>query len=107
MLKSEFPTLIVGAGTVRTVEQVRLAVESGAAYLVSPGMNADVIAYALSIDCLHLPGVETPTEAETAMGLDCEVLKLFPASHLGGSSYLKALSAPMSGVAFVPAVALT
>lgn len=98
--------MLVGAGTVRTVEQAKAAVTAGAQFLVSPGLNPAVVKWARAKDMLHVPGVFTPTEAETAVVAGCRLLKLFPAGIVG-PAYLKALRAPLDDVEFVPTGGIT
>lgn len=93
--------MLVGAGTVRTVEQARAALEAGAQFTVAPGFNSDVVAHTQAKDILHLPGIFTPTEVETAVAAGCRMLKLFPSGVIG-PGYLKALRAPLDDVEFVP-----
>lgn len=95
--------MIVGAGTVRAVNQARMAREAGAQFLVSPNFDADAVAFARTNDLLHLPGVFTATEAQTAFAAGCRMLKLFPMEALpNGPAYLKALRAPLNDIDFVP-----
>jgi Entner-Doudoroff aldolase len=93
--------MLVGAGTVRTLAQADEALAAGAQFLVAPGFDAAVVARAQARDILHLPGVLTPTEVETAAAAGCRLLKLFPAGVMG-PAYLKALRAPLDDVDFVP-----
>lgn len=93
--------LLVGAGTVCTLEQVDEAIRVGAKFIVSPNLDLAVVAQAQARSLLHLPGVFTPTEALQASAAGTHLLKLFPA-EAGGPAYLKALLAPLSDLAFVP-----
>lgn len=93
--------LLVGAGTVRTADDVRNALGAGARFLVAPGLDLQAVTAAHDQDALILPGVFTATEAMAARAAGCRVLKLFPADALG-PSYLRALRAPLDDVAFVP-----
>lgn len=93
--------LLVGAGTVRSVDQVDLALNAGAQFLVSPNFDPDSVAYSQRRDVLHVPGVFTATEAQNAFVAGCRMLKLFPSEVLG-PKYLKALRAPLNDVDFVP-----
>ena len=93
--------MLVGAGTVRTVAQADEAIAAGAQFLVAPGFDAGVVARAQAKDILHLPGVLTPTEVETAVAAGCRMLKLFPAGTMG-PAYLKSLRAPLDDIDFVP-----
>ena len=93
--------MLVGAGTVRSLEQAKSALDAGAQFLVAPGFNPIVVDYAQNCDVLHLPGVFTPTEAETAVAAGCKMVKLFPSDTVG-PSHLKALRAPLDNIDFVP-----
>jgi 2-dehydro-3-deoxyphosphogluconate aldolase/(4S)-4-hydroxy-2-oxoglutarate aldolase len=91
----------VGAGTVRSREDGERALEAGASFLVSPGTDPDLVAWAAAEDIPHLPGVFTPTEIETARNAGAGPLKLFPAS-LGGPKYVAALLGPFPDAELVP-----
>lgn len=93
--------LWLGAGTVRSGDDARNALEAGARYLVSPGFMPQVARVAHDAGVVYLPGVLTPSEVETAMASGCTTVKLFPARPLG-PAYLKAIAAPLTGVSFVP-----
>lgn len=99
---SGLPGLLVGAGTIRSVEQARAAQRAGARFVVSPGLRADVVRYALAEGLAVSPGVCTPTEVEQALDLGVEVLKFFPAESFGGVGTLKALGAVYPDVPFMP-----
>lgn len=96
------PNVLVGAGTVRSKEQVDRALGAGASFLVSPGFSPTVVEYALEKGATMLPGVCTPTELEMALSRGIETVKFFPAEPAGGARYLKALTAPYPSVRFVP-----
>lgn len=96
------PSLLLGAGTVLTVEQVQSAVDAGAKFIVSPGLNRKVVEYCLANDIPLTPGVLTPSEIETALEYGLEVVKFFPAEAGGGLPYLKAISAPYKSLRFIP-----
>lgn len=93
--------LMIGAGTVRTPEDVDRAIDAGAQFLISPGFDEASVARATEAKVLHLPGVFTPTEAMHAAAAGCRLLKLFPCDVVG-PAYLKALKAPLDEVDFVP-----
>ena len=99
-------TMLIGAGTVRSVAQAEAALAAGAAFMVAPNFDPAVVAYAQAADRLHLPGVFTPTEAETAYRAGCPMLKLFPADAVG-PVYLKAIRAPLNDIDFVPTGGIT
>jgi 2-dehydro-3-deoxyphosphogluconate aldolase/(4S)-4-hydroxy-2-oxoglutarate aldolase len=93
--------LLIGAGTVRTVDGVQQAFDAGAQFLVSPNYDPASTSLSQSKNLLHLPGVFTASEAQTAFAGECKMLKLFP-MEVAGPSYLKALRAPLDDIDFVP-----
>ena len=94
--------VLVGAGTVLTVEQVDKAVAAGAHYIVSPGTNRAVVERAQEHGVLALPGAVTATEIQAALELGLTTVKFFPAGTSGGSNAISALAAPFGDVTFVP-----
>ncbi|MDN4479863.1 bifunctional 4-hydroxy-2-oxoglutarate aldolase/2-dehydro-3-deoxy-phosphogluconate aldolase [Demequina muriae] len=94
--------LLVGAGTVLTVDQVDRAVDAGAQYIVSPGTSAEVIARCHERGVAALPGAVTATEVQAALTAGVTTVKFFPASTSGGPAAIRALAAPFAGVSFVP-----
>lgn len=103
----EVPGLLVGAGTVLSVTDVDAAVDAGAHFLVSPGLNPAVVARALSTGVPIIPGVTSPTEIEAARALGLRLLKLFPAEAVGGLPLVKAFAAPYPDVEFMPTGGIT
>ncbi len=101
-VSSEMPEIFVGAGTVLSVENVKRAVDSGAKFIVSPGLNPEVVSYCVKNDIPIVPGCVTPTEIELAMSLGLDTVKFFPAEAYGGLKVIKALSAPYSMIKFIP-----
>ena len=97
-----FPDMIIGAGTVLTCEQADRAIDAGAKFIVSPGVNPKVTEHVLKKGIPMTPGVCTPTEIEAALQFDLDVLKFFPAEPSGGLKMIKALAAPYVGVNFMP-----
>lgn len=93
--------IALGAGTVTTLDQARLAAEAGAEYLVSPGCDPELLPTLLEIGPPTIPGVLTPSEIMIARRLGATALKLFPGS-LGGPAHLQALSGPFPDVPFIP-----
>ncbi len=98
----ELPHVMLGAGTVLTVDQVDRAVAAGAAYIVSPGINPEVVKHCLKIGVPVVPGCANPSDIEVALSLGINVVKFFPAEALGGLKLIKAMSAPYVDVKFVP-----
>jgi len=96
------PEILLGAGTVLTVEQAQRAIAAGARYIVSPGLNPAVVRYCQEQGVPITPGCATPTDIETAMGLGLEVVKFFPAEAVGGLNTLKAIAAPYGKIKFIP-----
>jgi len=94
--------LLVGAGTILTLAQLAQAVDAGARFGVAPGTSAEVVEAAARAGLPFVPGVATPSEIERALTLGCTVLKLFPASLLGGPAFVKAVSPVYPSVRFVP-----
>ncbi|HDK26153.1 MAG TPA: bifunctional 4-hydroxy-2-oxoglutarate aldolase/2-dehydro-3-deoxy-phosphogluconate aldolase [Candidatus Atribacteria bacterium] len=101
-LTRELPELLAGAGTVLTVEQVRKAVSAGAKFIVSPGFNPKVVDYCIENDIPITPGINNPTQIEMALERGIKIVKFFPAEASGGLSLLKSMSAPYSGIKFIP-----
>lgn len=94
--------LLVGAGTVLSIEQADKAINAGAEFIVCPGMNPMVVKHCLSKNMPVIPGCITPTEIEAAMEMGLIALKFFPAEAAGGVKMLKALSAPYPNIRFMP-----
>ena len=97
-----YPEMLVGAGTVITVEQARKAIECGAKFIVSPGLDQEVVQYCQEQGVPVTPGIITPTELQKALKLGLEVVKYFPAEAAGGVKFLKALGGPFKQVKFMP-----
>jgi len=94
--------ILVGAGTVLKVDQVKAAVDVGAQFMVSPGFNPRVVGYCVENNITITPGISTPSDIEAALECGVEVLKFFPAEAFGGLKTLKAMSGPYGTVKFVP-----
>jgi 2-dehydro-3-deoxyphosphogluconate aldolase / (4S)-4-hydroxy-2-oxoglutarate aldolase len=92
---------LVGAGTVRTVEDARAVLDAGAGFLVAPSLSVPVVEHAVAADVAVLPGVMTPTEYETARAAGARMVKLFPAQTLG-PAYLAHLRVPFPDLEAVP-----
>lgn len=101
-VKEAWPSMCLGAGTVLTVEQAAAAVDAGAAFVVAPGLNRQVVEYCQNHDIPVIPGIATPTELESAMSMGVECMKVFPAEVLGGVEYLSSLAGPYKTARFVP-----
>ena len=95
MIKKNCPQMCVGAGTVLTKEQVDLAKNAGAEYIVSPDTDIDVIKYTVKNGLVSLPGAYTPTEVKNAYNAGADFVKLFPCTDV---AYFKAIRAPLSHI---------
>ena len=102
IMSEKFPEMLVGAGTVLTTEQADRAVKAGAKFIVSPGLNPEVVKWCQAHEVPVIPGIVTPTEMEQAIGLGLTMVKFFPAEAAGGVKMIKALSAPYGNVRFMP-----
>ena len=102
LISKEVPAMTVGAGTVLNVEQAKLAVEKGAKFIVSPGLDEETVKWAIENNIPVVPGCVTPTEIMKAISLGLNVIKFFPADVYGGIKAIKALSAPFGQVKFLP-----
>lgn len=91
------PEMLVGAGTVTSVELVDLAASAGAKYIISPDTNVDVIKHTRELGLVSMPGALTPSEIMTAHTAGADYVKLFPVSTLG-PDYVKAVRGPISHV---------
>ena len=96
------PETLVGAGTVLTMDDCMACIEAGAKFIVSPGLNEEIVKYCLEHNILPIPGCVTPTEITKAMGYGLDLLKFFPANIYGGIAALKALSGPFPYLKFIP-----
>jgi len=96
------PDMLVGAGTVVTLDQCKQAVEAGAKFIVSPGFDRAMVEWCVENGVAVTPGCVTPSEIMQALALGVKVLKFFPANVYGGLSAMKALSGPFGGVRFIP-----
>ena len=84
IMSEKFPEMLVGAGTVLTTEQADRAVKAGAKFIVSPGLNPEVVKWCQAHEVPVIPGIVTPTEMEQAIGLGLTMVKFFPAEPAGG-----------------------
>ena len=99
---AECPEMLVGAGTVLTVEQCEKAVALGAKFIVSPGFDAEIVDWCVERGVAVAPGCVTPTEIMAALKRGLSVVKFFPAGIYGGLKAMKALAAPFGQVKFIP-----
>jgi 2-dehydro-3-deoxyphosphogluconate aldolase / (4S)-4-hydroxy-2-oxoglutarate aldolase len=101
-LAEERPDILIGAGTVLDPETARMCILEGAQFVVSPALNVKTIEMCHRYGIAVLPGALTPTEIVTAWEAGADVVKIFPASALGGAKYLKSVKAPLPQVEMIP-----
>ncbi len=101
-IAAKYPDMLVGAGTVLTTEQVDRAVNAGAKFIVSPGLNPVTVKYCQEKGIPVFPGVVTPSEIELALSLGLKVVKFFPAEPSGGLKMIQAMAAAYVGLKFMP-----
>lgn len=101
-IAKERPDVLVGAGTITTMEQAKVAVASGAKFLVTPGFSDEITQYALEQNIPIFPGVCTPTEIMMTQKYHLPVVKFFPAEQFGGLATIKALNGPFPSLKFMP-----
>lgn len=101
-MKEEYPDMLVGAGTVLSKEQVDAALNAGAEFIVSPGLDEAIVSYCIEKNICVIPGVSTASDVAKAYSLGLKVVKFFPAEAAGGVKMLKALSAPYNMMTFMP-----
>ena len=93
-LRKTFPEMALGAGSILTKEALDEAINCGAGFYVAPGLDFELVNYALSKNVTFIPGVVTPTELNSAIKAGLKFIKLFPVENIGGIEYIKAIIAP-------------
>ena len=101
-MTENFPDMCVGAGTVLNAAQVDAAVEAGAKFIVSPGLNPKTVKYCIEKNVPITPGTSSPSDIEQAIELGLDVVKFFPAEQSGGLAKIKAMAAPYVNMKFMP-----
>ena len=102
VMAEAYPDMVVGAGTVLTIEQVDAAVKAGAKFIVSPGFDPEIVDYCLEKKIPIFPGCVTPSEVAQAVKRGLKVVKFFPAEPAGGVAMIKAMAAPYHQLRFMP-----
>lgn len=100
-LKRTHPDLIVGAGTVLDVSTARCALQVGASFLTSPGLDPELLEFAAAENVLVIPGALTPTEVTAAARAGGQLIKIFPCAQMGGPAYIRALKAPFGHLSLI------
>jgi len=101
-MTDQFPEMCVGAGTVLNAANVDAAIEAGAQFIVSPGLNPKTVKYCIEKNIPITPGTSSPSDIEQAIELGLEVVKFFPAEQSGGLAKIKAMAAPYVNMKFMP-----
>ena len=102
LMKEACPDMLVGAGTVTTTAQIDATIEAGGQFIVTPGFDAELVAYAQEKNIPIYPGCTTPTDYHAALKFGLEVIKFFPAEQSGGLAKIKAMSAPFPQFKVMP-----
>ena len=102
LMCEKYPEMLVGAGTVLTIEQVDRAVAAGAKFIVSPGFDPEIVDYCLEKKIPVFPGCVTPSEVAQAAKRGMKVIKFFPAEQAGGIARIKSMAAPYTMMEFMP-----
>ena len=106
-IASEVPEILVGAGTITTPGQAKLALAAGARFLVSPGTTGSLLRAMQDTGLPFLPGTATVSEVLAALEAGCTEMKFFPAESSGGTAYLRAVGAPVPAARFCPTGGIT
>ena len=103
-VKAQYPDMIIGAGTVLTLDKAKESVDAGAQFVVMPGYQEDIVAWCVENGVACFPGCVTPAEIQLALQKGLKVLKFFPADVYGGIKALSALNGPFGpyGVSYIP-----
>jgi 2-dehydro-3-deoxyphosphogluconate aldolase/(4S)-4-hydroxy-2-oxoglutarate aldolase len=102
-LIQKHPHMLVGAGTVLNIETARACLDAGAEFITSPGLDLEVVEFAVKAGVTVMPGALTPSEIMAAVKAGADFVKLFPCAQVGGAAYLHALKAPFPDVPFIAA----
>jgi len=102
LLRTKYPNMLIGAGTVLNEAQVVEAKEAGASFIVSPGFNPNTVKACQKHQIAIVPGVNNPSHVEQAIELGLDTVKFFPAEPSGGLSMLKAMLAPYNAIKVMP-----
>ena len=102
IMTEAYPEMVVGAGTVLTTEQADRAIAAGASFIVTPGLDPEIVRHCIEKNIPITPGVVTPSELAQAYSLGLRIVKFFPAEPSGGLPMIKALAAPYYMMQFMP-----
>ena len=102
-LVKKHPHTVVGAGTVLDLETARACLAAGAKFITSPGLDLEIVEFAVKAGVVVMPGVLTPSEIIAAVKAGADFVKIFPCAQVGGVDYLHALKAPFPHISFIAA----
>ena len=102
LMREACPEMIVGAGTVTAREHIDATIAAGGQFIVTPGFDPELVAYAQEKNIPIYPGCTTPTDYHAALKFGLELLKFFPAEQSGGLAKIKAMSAPFPQFKVMP-----
>ena len=102
IMKQRHPGMLIGAGTVLNGVQADRAVQAGAEFIVSPGINPGTVRHCQQIGITVIPGTQTPSDMELAVEMGLDTVKFFPAELSGGLAMIKACAEPFTGLNFMP-----
>jgi 2-dehydro-3-deoxyphosphogluconate aldolase / (4S)-4-hydroxy-2-oxoglutarate aldolase len=103
LLTRNNPKLLVGAGTVLTLDVARECADAGASFLTAPGFDPEIVEFASKQDLASLPGALTPTEVVHAWRAGADIVKVFPCAPVGGSNYIKSLKKSLKQIPLMAA----
>jgi len=106
-VSKEFPQMAMGAGTVLTLEQLEMAKQAGARFVVSPGFDDEIVNASIKMSMPVIPGTISANDVIKGLKLGLKVIKFFPAEPMGGLETIKFLSAPFKEMKFLPAGGIT
>lgn len=102
IMTDRHPDMLVGAGTVLTVDQAKRAVDAGAKFIVSPGLDTDVVRFCIENEIPVCPGTQTASEMMTCLKLGLKYVKFFPAEQSGGLKTIKAITSALVNLKVMP-----
>lgn len=106
-LRSEFPTLSIGTGTLLNLEQLQQAIDCGSQFVFTPHTDVTLIKTAVDAGVPIVPGAFSPTEIMAAWEAGATCVKVFPISGLGGAAYLESLQGPLGHIPLIPTGGVT
>jgi 2-dehydro-3-deoxyphosphogluconate aldolase / (4S)-4-hydroxy-2-oxoglutarate aldolase len=106
-LTRHHPSMVVGAGTISNIEMARRCLDAGAAFLTSPGLDLEIVEFALKNDIVVLPGALTPSEVMAAWKAGVDFVKVFPCAPVGGPDYIRALKTPFPQIPLIASGGVT